>query len=82
MLERDEKIREGQAKFRPNRSCVDHVYTFGKVTQGRKDAGLTTYCFFLDIQKAFGTVWRNRLWEKMWEIEIREKMRRMMQNVT
>ena len=46
MLEKEEKISEGQAGFRPNRNCVDHVYTLGKIIQGRKDAGLTTYCFF------------------------------------
>ena len=56
MLEREGKISEGQAGFRPNRSCVDRVYTLGKIIQGRKDAGLTTYCFFLDVQKAYDTV--------------------------
>ena len=67
MLEKEEKISEGQAGFRPNRSCVDHVHTLGKIIQGRKDAGLTTYCFFLDVQKAYDTVWRNELWKKLWE---------------
>ena len=52
-LEKDEKISEGQAGFRPNRSCVDHVYTLGRIIQGRKDAGLTTHCFFLNVQKAY-----------------------------
>ena len=28
MLEKDEKISEGRAGFRPNRRCVDHVHTF------------------------------------------------------
>ena len=59
MMEKEDKISEGQPVFRPNRSCVDHVYTLGKITHGRKDAGLTTYCFFLDVQKAYDTVWRN-----------------------
>ena len=56
MLEKEEKISEGQAGFRPNRSCVDHVYTLGKIIQSREDARLTTYCFFLDVQKAYDTV--------------------------
>ena len=25
--------------FRPNRGCVDRVYTLGEIVQGRKDAG-------------------------------------------
>ena len=37
MMEKEEKISEGQAGFRPNRSCVDHVYTLGKIIQVRKD---------------------------------------------
>ena len=65
MLERDQKISEGQAGFQPNRSRVDHLHILGKTFQGRKDAWLTTYCFFLDVQKACGAVWRNELWEKM-----------------
>ena len=83
-MEKDENISEGQAGFRPNRSCVDHVYILGNTIQGRKDAGLTTYCFFLliDVQKAYGTVWRNGLWKKMWEIGIRRKTWRMMKKKT
>ena len=46
MMEKEEKVGEGQAGFRPNRSCVDHVYTLGKIIQGWKDAGVTAYCFF------------------------------------
>ena len=56
MLEKEEKISEGQAGFRPNRSCVDHVYALGMIIQGREDPGLTTYCSFLDVQKAYNTV--------------------------
>ncbi|MEP5445307.1 hypothetical protein, partial [Ekhidna sp.] len=42
----------------------------------------TTYCFFLDVQKAYDTVWRNGLWKKLWEIGIRGKMWRMMKKMT
>ena len=56
MMEKEEKTSEGQAGIRPNRSCVDHVYTLGKIIQGRKDAGLTTYCLFLDVQKAYDSM--------------------------
>ena len=82
LLENDERICEGQAGLRPNRSCVDYVYTLGKIIQGRKYAGLTTYCSVLDAQKAYGTVWKNGLWKNMWEIGIRGKMWRMMKNLT
>ena len=82
MMEKEEKISEGQAGFRPNRSCVDHVYTLGKIIQVRKDAGRTTCCLFLDEQKAYNTVWRNGSWKKLWEIGIRGKIRRKMKKMT
>ena len=61
MMEKEEKVSEGQAGFRPNRSCADLVHTLGKIIQGRKDAERTTYCFFLDVQEAYDTAWRNGL---------------------
>ena len=70
IMEKEEKVSEGQAGFRSNRSCVDHniVYALGKIIQGSKDSGRTTYCFFLDVQKAYDTVWRNGLWEKLYQV--------------
>ena len=74
MSEKDEKISEEQAEFRPNRSCVHHVCMLSKIIQSRQDAGLTTYCFFVDVPKACDIVWRNVLWKNMWAIGIRGKM--------
>ena len=37
MMEKEEKISEGQAGFRPNRSSIYHVHTLRKMIQGRKD---------------------------------------------
>ena len=55
------------------------MYTLGKIIQARKDAGRTTYCFVLGVQKAYHTVWRK--WFKLWEIGIRGKMWRMMKKI-
>ena len=40
------------------------------------------YCFFLNVRKGYDTVWRNGLWEKLWEIGIRGKMWRTMTSIT
>ena len=48
-MEKEEETSEGQAGFRPNRSCEDHVYTLGTIIQGRKDAGRAMCSFFLLI---------------------------------
>ena len=44
MMEKEDEISEGQAGFRSNCSCVDHVHTLVEIIQGSKYAGLTTYC--------------------------------------
>ena len=59
---------KGQAGSGPNRTSVDHVYTVGKIIQGRKDRGLTAYRLFLDVQKVYDIARENGLWKKLWEI--------------
>ena len=53
MLKKDKTMSKGQAGLRPNRSCVDHMHILRKLIDGRKNARLTTCCFFLDRQKVF-----------------------------
>ena len=65
VMGKEQKISQGQAGFRPDRSCVDHVYTVRKVIQGRNDTRLITYCFVQDVQKAYDAVRRNGLWKKL-----------------
>ena len=40
-----------------------------------------TYAFFLYVQKAYDTVWRNGLWVKMWELGVRGKMWRVIKEM-
>ncbi|CAB1111402.1 unnamed protein product [Ectocarpus sp. CCAP 1310/34] len=61
VLEKEHSISEGQAGFRKKRGCVDHAFTVGTIIQGRKRAGKPMYCFFLDVNKAYDTAWRNGL---------------------
>ena len=84
MMEKEGNICEGQAGFRPNRSCVGHVYTLDKITQGRKDAGLATY-LVLYISKCTGGLRHSRekrIVEKNMGIGIRGRMWRMMKKMT
>jgi hypothetical protein len=48
---------------------------------GRKRAKKKTYCCFLDIRKAYDTVWREGLWERMMMKGIRGKMWRVVKNL-
>ncbi|CAB1099521.1 unnamed protein product [Ectocarpus sp. CCAP 1310/34] len=71
VLEKEHSISEGQAGFRKKRGCVDHVFTVGRVIQGTKRAGKPTYCFFLDMKKAYDTVWR--IWAMETTVQIRDQ---------
>ena len=64
-LEEHNKLSESQAGFRFDRSCVDNIFILNEVIQGRLQEGKKTFCFFLDIKKAYDTVWRDGLWYKM-----------------
>ncbi|CAB1103133.1 unnamed protein product [Ectocarpus sp. CCAP 1310/34] len=82
VLEKEHSISEGQAGFRKKRGCVDHVFTVGRIIQGRKRAGKPTYCFFLDVKKAYDTVWRNGLWKQLSKYGIKGKMWRVLKKMT
>ncbi|CAB1110533.1 unnamed protein product [Ectocarpus sp. CCAP 1310/34] len=82
VLEKEHSISEGQAGFRKKRGCVDHVFTVGRIIQGRKRAGKPTYCFFLDVKKAYDTVWRNGLWKQLSKHGIKGKTWRVLKKMT
>ena len=52
-----------------------------ELVQGRLREGKKTYAFFLDVQKAYDTVWRNGRWVKMWELGVRGKMWRVIKEM-
>ena len=80
-LESGGVLHEGQAGFRAKRSCVDNIYVLSELVQGRLWEGKKTYAFFLDVQKAYDTVWRNGLWVKLWELGVRGKMWRVIKEM-
>ena len=82
-LEAERALHEGQAGFREflKRSCVDNIFTLNEIVQGRMREGKHTYTFFLDVQKAFDTVWHDGLWFKLWELGVRGRMWRVIKNM-
>ena len=61
---------------------IDIIYTLKELVQGRLKEGKETYnAFFLDLQKAYDSVWRNGLWLKLWEFGIRGKMWRVIKRM-
>ena len=60
-LDKEGALQEGQAGFRINRSCMDNVFTLNEIVQGRLREDKKTYAFFLDIKKAYDSVWHDGL---------------------
>ena len=73
-LDKEGVLYEGQAGFMINRICIDNIYTLNELIQVMMKENKQTYVFFLDTQKAYETVWHNRLWYKLWDVGIRGKM--------
>ena len=58
-----------------------YIFILNEVIQGRLQEGKKTFCFFLDIKKAYDTVWRDGLWYKMLEMGIQGKLWRVIRNI-
>ena len=46
-------------------ACQDHLFTIYNLIQSRKLSNLQTFVSFIDFHKAFDSVCRNILWEKL-----------------
>ena len=72
------RLHESQNGFRPERSCADHQFTLHQVLSGRRAEGKESYVLFVDVSKAFPTVWLDGLWHKLWNKGIQGKCFRVL----
>jgi len=77
-LERTGGLHDAQNGFRRDRSALDNLFMLSSTLQARKRQRLPTYLFFLDIEKAYDSVWRAGLMWHTWEKGIRGKMFRVL----
>lgn len=55
-------ISESQNGFRKGRSCADCIFTINQIIEKHREHNLPTYIIFIDYEKAFDNVCRNKLW--------------------
>ena len=54
-----------QGGFRAGRGTVDQIFVLNEIITSRLERGLPTLTCFIDIAKAYDTVWRDGLWVKL-----------------
>ena len=68
----------GQAYFREGRSTLDHILTLRTLIEKEIFAGRCLYSCFVDFKKAFDTVPRDKLWERLRRVGIPLHLQRRM----
>ena len=60
----DEMVEE-QCGFRKGRSCTDAIFTAQQIIEKRKEHNLPLFLLFIDYEKAYDNVNRDKPWEMM-----------------
>ena len=58
-------LADEQNGFRKLRSCLDHLFALTTIIRNRNRHGLSTYCCFVDFEKAFDSVNHDAFWHKL-----------------
>ena len=58
----DERLRDNQAGFRSNRSCLDQIATLRIIVEQSLEWNSSLYVNFVDYRKAFDSIHRDTLW--------------------
>jgi len=64
----EDEIVEEQCGFRKGRSCTDVIFTMQHTMEKRKEHSLPLFLLFMEYEKAYDNVNRDKLWEIMGKI--------------
>ena len=63
----ESKLEEGQYGFRPGRSTTDQIFTLKQIFEESWEYGKDLFAWFIDLEKAYDRVSRNKLWKVLRE---------------
>ena len=61
----DSVLMDEQGGFRMGRGCVDQVFAVRQVTEKVIEKGKVAYAAFVDLEKAYDSVSKDKLWEAL-----------------
>ena len=64
-IESNNLLNHNQCGFRRNHSTVDNICVIHMLSEYCKTRRTKLLCAFVDLQKAFDSVWRSALWAKL-----------------
>ena len=68
-----------QGGFRPKRGAPDQVFLWREILASRRERRLPTMACFVDVRKAYDTVWREGAYVRIYEGGVRGKLWRQLQ---
>ena len=68
-----------QGGFRPHRGTPDQVFLWREILASRRERKLPTYATFVDVRKAYDTVWREQAYVRIHDGGIKGKLWRQLQ---
>jgi hypothetical protein len=77
--ERSGSISDEQGGFRPHRGTPDQVFLWREILASRKERGHATYATFIDVRKAYDTVWREKAYCNIFDAGVRGRLWRQLQ---
>ena len=80
-VEDHDKLSDAQFGFRKERSTVDAIFILQNLIQHVLNDNRRLYCAFVDLRKAFDSVYRNGLWLKLYKAGISGKMLRIIKSI-
>ena len=72
-------LSDAQFGFREGWACRDALFVVTEVVERR--AGERVFAGFLDMAKAYPSVWRKGLWFRLWEVGVRGRMWRVLRTL-
>ena len=79
--EYDNVISDAQFGFKKGHSTIDEILILQSIVQEYLHKGKKLYCTFVDIRKAFDSIYRNGLWFRLYICGIRGKMLKIMKSM-